>query len=157
MFSLADSLEQCCSMPNIAGGRPHELTNCSSCGGAFAVPPCMMVTSPCRSRPCKSSGSSQRDTHTSPHTGTGGGGQSLCSHHMAYQWYCYACLSRLSLEMFSKRLLLVNTTSEDGGVYEADVYPIGGGPPLVVQFTVLLPPVSTPLHCTDDCTISPTL
>ncbi len=53
---------------------------------------------------------------------------------------------RLSLEMFSKRLLLVNTTTEDAGVYEADVYPIGGSPPMVVQFTVLPPSMASEYH-----------
>ncbi len=48
---------------------------------------------------------------------------------------------RLSLEQYSQRLILVNTTEEDAGLYEADIYLIGGGGPLVVQFNVL-PPIS---------------
>lgn len=48
---------------------------------------------------------------------------------------------RLSLERYSQRLILINTTAEDAGVYEADVYPIRGGDPVVVQFNVL-PPIS---------------
>ncbi|XP_064394608.1 hemicentin-1-like isoform X2 [Halichondria panicea] len=127
VFSLADSLEQCCSMPNIAGGRPHELTNCTSCGPvlARAVGPVNVILTP-------------------PHTLVL---EVEARAFAAITWLINGtamhAFPRLSLEMFSKRLLLVNTTSEDGGVYEADVYPIGGGPPLVVQFTVLLPPTPT--------------
>ena len=47
---------------------------------------------------------------------------------------------RLSLEQYSQRLVLVNTTAEDAGLYEADIYPIGGGNPRTVQFNVFLPP-----------------